>query len=65
MTADEEIELKKSYLSRSKRGTDPTFNLVVDSQKDDLVKEPSGDNSEFDDDDADFWDKVNSQWEGN
>ena len=74
MTADEKNELKKRHLSRSKRGAetvnllgqyvlsmgaDPTSNLVDSQTKEYLIKETSGDYSEFDD--ADFWEKINSQ----
>ena len=66
MTADQEFELKKTYLSRFKRGADIKSNLAVDSQTaikdyiDDLWKRYSRDFSEFDYDYADFWKKANS-----
>ena len=71
MTADEEFELKKTYLSRSKRGADIKSNLswfdrqtAIKDYIDDLGNRYSRDFSKFDlliDDDAEFWKKMNSQ----
>ena len=70
MAADEEFELKKTYLSRSKRGADLKSNLswfdrekAVKDYIDDLSNEYSRYFSKFDlliEDDGEFWKKMNS-----
>ena len=72
MTADEEFELKKTYLSRFKRGADIKSNLSwFDRQtaiKDyiyDLWKKVSSQDFWKRFNSQDFWEKVNSQWPDN